>query len=80
VKQHPTTQSKKLRRQAETALGNRPQTNRQLTPVGFKRAIHELEVHQIELKIQNEELYRVQAELAQSRDRYSDLYDFAPVG
>ncbi|WP_020676185.1 PAS domain-containing protein [Geopsychrobacter electrodiphilus] len=42
--------------------------------------VHSLEVHQIELEMQNEELQRVQAELALSRDKYAELYDFAPSG
>jgi PAS domain S-box-containing protein len=42
--------------------------------------LHELQVHQIEQEIQNHELREVQERLELARDRYSDLYDFAPVG
>ncbi|MGZ8095783.1 MAG: PAS domain S-box protein [Methylosarcina sp.] len=44
------------------------------------KIIHELHVHQIELEMQNDELRRAQLELEVARDRYIDLYDFAPVG
>ena len=42
--------------------------------------IHELEQQQIELKIQNEELKKAHQDLESSRDRYIDLYDYAPLG
>ena len=37
-------------------------------------------MHQVELELQNEELQRTRREAEELRDRYADLYDFAPVG
>ena len=42
--------------------------------------IHELEVHKIELEMQNDALCVAQEELESSRQLYFDLYDLAPVG
>ena len=45
-----------------------------------RRAMYELEIHQIELEMQNRELRDSQQRLGDAQARYSDLYNFAPVG
>ncbi|MGB9936822.1 MAG: sensor histidine kinase [Methanobacterium sp.] len=49
-------------------------------PKDVEVLIHELQVHQIELEIQNEELRRSRIELEKLHEKYYDLYNFAPVG
>ncbi len=44
------------------------------------KLIHELEVHQIELELQNDELIRANEEAKLATDKYTELYDFAPSG
>ena len=70
-----------LRRRAETQL-KREQRSTGLEALGTDalRQLHELQVHQIELEMQNEELQRVRNELEGSLDRYTALYQFAPSG
>ncbi|HEY6528097.1 MAG TPA: ATP-binding protein [Cellvibrionaceae bacterium] len=50
------------------------------SPEAIQKIVHQLQVHQIELEMQNEELRRTQFELETAKLRYFDLYDLAPVG
>ena len=67
-----------LREDAEASIDQLPTT----APVisAKDKILHELQVHQIELEMQNEQLQQSQASLEDVRDRYIDLYDFSPVG
>ena len=74
-----------LRRRAEDKLlekGKGPQgaAGGEMTAVEMRRLVQELQIHQIELEMQNEELTQARNEAEAERERYLDLYDFAPVG
>lgn len=68
-----------FRRAAEARLSQRLATRESLDEAGLLRVQHELEVHQIELEMQNDELRSARAEIEEGLERYSDLFDFAPV-
>jgi PAS domain S-box-containing protein len=57
-----------------------PDRRESITAEPVERLVQELRAHEFELELQNEQLRLAQAELTASRERYMDLYDFAPVG
>jgi two-component system cell cycle sensor histidine kinase/response regulator CckA len=69
-----------LRQQAETLLQRLPKDIANLSAADLERLLHELHIHQVELDLQNEELRGNQGELQIARDKYTELYNFAPVG
>jgi PAS domain S-box-containing protein len=69
-----------LRRRAEEFITKNPSAINEIPPGDVKKLVEDLQIHQVELEMQNEELRRAQLELEAARDKYSDLYDFAPVG
>jgi len=69
-----------LRQQAEEKLGKQKSEEIPATEAENLHLIHELEVHQIELEMQNEQLVQARAEAEEIYRQYTDLYDFAPIG
>jgi diguanylate cyclase (GGDEF)-like protein/PAS domain S-box-containing protein len=68
-----------LRRQAEERLLEKTEAPPR-TEEETQRLVHELEVHQVEMEMQNDELRRTQEEYELARNKYAELYDFAPIG
>jgi diguanylate cyclase (GGDEF)-like protein/PAS domain S-box-containing protein len=69
-----------LRKKAEQKLLKQSNKLSKQPSQDIQRTIHELQVHQLELEMQNEELRRAHEEIEESRSKYADLYDFAPLG
>lgn len=68
-----------LRRRAERLLTELKQQVPDTADM-TQRLLHELQVHKIELEMQNEELKVGRDQLETALERYTELYDFAPVG
>jgi len=80
-KEKGTPENAGLRREAEERLkGEKKEAAPAPAEQDALRMVHELEVHRIELEMQNEELKRAREELERQLEKYSDLYNFAPVG
>jgi PAS domain S-box-containing protein len=61
-------------REHQAAAGQPP------SEIDARELVHELEVHQIELEMQNEELRRAAAQAQNNVEKYTELFDFAPLG
>ena len=73
-------QDRKLRDSAEDQLARRSDVSLKRPSKNPEGLIYELQVHQIELEMQNEELRRAQRDLEASQVQYFELYDLAPIG
>lgn len=69
-----------LRRRAEEILASEGKSHRNYSADEIRQLVHDLHVYQIEIEMQNDELFRSQSELTVARDEYLHLYNDAPVG
>jgi len=80
-KEENLTESQLLRMKAEEKLkSKRKKLASEVLESDTKKLLHELQVHQIELEMQNEELRQANATAEEALRRYTMLYDFAPMG
>jgi PAS domain S-box-containing protein len=72
--------NKHLRERAEKKIGEKVPGRKNMSDGRIDKLLEEVQVHQIELEMQNEELRQAQEELIESKNRFEELYDFAPIG
>jgi two-component system, cell cycle sensor histidine kinase and response regulator CckA len=77
---HPVESAERRRRATQLLRERHPNSGEVRSEVDTQRLVHELHVHQIELEMQNEELQQARDLMEAGLEKYSDLYDFAPVG
>src|SRR3989339_1630651 len=73
-------ESPDLRKEAEARLQSKTPKVQDFSLDEMSILVHELQVHQIELEMQNDALHQSQISLEEANRKYSDFYDFAPVG
>jgi PAS domain S-box-containing protein len=79
-KDKPPKRFDELRKRADKILQSQRAKPGQLADRDTDKLIHELQVHQIELELQNDELRTAQEKTLETLAKYSDLFDFAPIG
>jgi PAS domain S-box-containing protein len=85
AKSDQSTAATQLRRHAETRLRARPSRRQPglatlQSAADTQRLLHELQVHQVELELQNAELQATRDRAEILLAKYTDLYNFAPAG
>lgn len=81
MKKNTQSESANLRQQTEELLSKGLKKSiEQLSETEIYKLFHELEVHQIELELQNDELILAKKETTIASEKYIELYDFAPSG
>ena len=81
MKKEHKSESISLRQKAEELMKTKSsKSGSQLSGSDTMKLIHELEVHQIELEMQNEELMLARSAAREDAEKYTELYDFAPSG
>ncbi|TVQ07812.1 MAG: PAS domain-containing sensor histidine kinase [Bacteroidetes bacterium] len=70
----------RLRLEAERIINELKKKKKPEDEVSSDKIVHELQVYQIELELQNEELKRSSEELDKSHKRFTDLFEHAPIG
>ncbi|MEJ2761266.1 MAG: PAS domain-containing protein [Gammaproteobacteria bacterium] len=76
----PPEEMETLRRWALKLLNEDPGQLAEMKPQDLNALLHELQVHQVELEMQNQELREARNELELTQAEYTSLYDYAPVG
>ena len=79
MKRKSSLPPKDLRARAEAQLAKTRPDIARMPEQDVQKVVHDLQVHQVELEMQNDELRRTQRALEEARDRFADLYDFAPL-
>ena len=81
MKKENKSQDSILRQEAEEQLKKKSsKSSSQLSEAGILKLLHELQIHQIELEMQNEELGKAKEQADIAILKYTELYDHAPMG
>jgi len=80
LKKNTVEKADKLREKAEALIKKRERYHHPVSEADMLKLIHELEVHQIELELQYEEILQTRNAAREAAEKYSGLYESAPIG